>query len=219
MNLTFEVVLAFAAGYAVGSVPLGLVVAYLVAGIDIRRYGTGNVGASNVWRNVGLLPAAVVALGVFLQGLLPPLVARLLGAPDAVVVAAAMGAVVGYGWSIFLGFKGGRGAGVSTGAAAVFSPEGFAVLLAVYGLGWVLRHIALAVLFGFLVYAALVFLFVDSAAIRLGAVLLLILIVVRRLEGVGKDLEHHDLLPTVAGRLLFDRRPDQRLSGPNGQEG
>jgi glycerol-3-phosphate acyltransferase PlsY len=53
-----HILLAFLTGFAVGSIPLGVIVARASAGIDIRRYGTGNIGAYNVWRNVGILAAA-----------------------------------------------------------------------------------------------------------------------------------------------------------------
>src|SRR5205807_2147998 len=76
------------AGYLVGSVPVGMLVARR-AGIDIRRHGTGNIGASNVLRNVGPAPAAIVALASFAQGLAPAWAAGLLtGSPLAVAAAA-----------------------------------------------------------------------------------------------------------------------------------
>src|SRR5215467_14992511 len=91
----------FVAGYLVGSVPVGLIVGRL-AGVDIRRYGTGNIGASNVLRNVGLLPAAVVAVASFAQGLGPAWAAAALTGSPAATAAAAVGSVVGYGWSFLL---------------------------------------------------------------------------------------------------------------------
>ena len=140
-----EAALAFAAGYLVGSVPLGLLVAWTVAGIDIRRYGTGNAGAANIRRNVGFFPAAAAALGIFLQGLVPPLAARFLGGSEAAVAGAAIGAVVGYSWPVFLRFKGGRAVGVATGAAAAIFPSGFVPLLASYVLGALLRQTSLGI--------------------------------------------------------------------------
>ena len=196
-----------------GSVPLGLLVARAVAGIDIRRYGTGNMGAANIRRNVGLLPAGAVALGIFLQGLAPAWLAHLLGASEATVAGAAVGAVVGYGWPVFLGFRGGRAVGTATGAAAAISPGGFVVLLAAYALGSLVKQIALGVLLGFVAYAAYVFYFVALLPYQVASLLLVVLVVIRRLEGVGKDLEQGDAVAVVLDRLLFDRRPGQRLAG------
>lgn len=218
MNATIEVALAFVAGYLVGSVPLGLLVARAVAGIDIRRYGTGNVGAANVRRNVGLLPAGVVALGIFLQGLLPPWVMHLLGGSEAAVAGAAVGAVIGYSWPVFLGFKGGRAVGTATGAAAAISPGGFVILLSVYAFGALMKQVALGVLFGFVVYVAYVLYFATLLPDRVAALLLVILIVTRRLEGVRKDLEQGDPVAVMVDRLFFDRRLGQRLAGSIDEE-
>ncbi len=214
--MTLGTTLAFIFGYLVGSVPLGLLVSRGLYGVDIRRYGTGGTGASNVLHNVGLLPAAVVGLGIFLQGLLPPLTATLFGAPEPVAAAAAIGAVVGYDWPVFLGFKAenARGVGVSTGAAVAVFPLGAVPLLLMYALGRLLKQMAPGVLLGFMAYAAGAYYLDAPPAVRVTALLLLALVVLRRVEGVGRDLRRGDLLPVLADRLLFDRRPGQRLSGP-----
>jgi acyl phosphate:glycerol-3-phosphate acyltransferase len=215
MHVALGATLAFLAGYLVGSAPLGLLVAKAVSGIDIRRYGTGGVGASNVRQNVGTLWAAIVMLGLFAQGLLPPLAVRLADAPEATVVAAALGAVVGYSWSVFLGFKveGARGVGISTGAAAALCPSGLLPLYSACALGALLRQGSVGVLVGFVLYAGWAVYFVDSVAYAVGAFALLALVVVRRLEGVREDLRTGALLPVVVDRLLFDRRPGRRLAG------
>jgi glycerol-3-phosphate acyltransferase PlsY len=178
---------AFLAGYLVGSVPLGLLIARAVSGIDIRRYGTGGVGASNVRHNVGTLWAAIVMLGLFLQGFLPPLAVRLADAPDTTVVAASLGAVVGYSWSVFLGFKveGARGVGISTGAAAALCPGGLLPLYSACALGTLLKQGSVGVLVGFVLYAGWVAYFADSVAYAAGAFALLALVVVRRMEGLN----------------------------------
>lgn len=220
MRPTFEIALAFVAGYLAGSVPLGLLVSKAVAGIDIRRYGTGGIGASNVRHNLGTFPAAVVALGIFLQGLVPPLAVRLLGGSEAAVAAAAVGAMIGYGWPVFMGFKskGGRGVGVSTGAAAVLFPSGLIPLFLAYALGKLFEQLALGVLFGFLAYTGWVLYFADSTADWVGASLLLALVMIRRLEGVGEDLERGAFPQVIANRLFLDRRPGQRLTGSADEE-
>lgn len=203
----FEAI-AFIVGYLVGSVPLGLVVARVFADIDIRQYGTGNVGAANVAENVGRFAAALVALGVFLQGLLPPLAARFLGGSETTVVAAGLGSVVGYGWPVFMNFKGGRALGVGTGMATAMVPVGFFPLVATYALGAILRQTSLGTLLGFVVYAAFVFYATGSTAYHAGAILLLILIAVRRLEGISGDLRRGPPLKVFLNRLLFQKRPD-----------
>ncbi len=213
---------AFVAAYAVGSVPLGLLVGRAFAGIDVRRHGTGGIGASNVRRSVGLPAAIVVALGIFLQGLLPPLVARWSGSNETVVVAAALGAVVGYGWPVYASFgsKERRGVGLSTGAAAAIFPGGFALLVLFgYVLGWALKQMGLTNLLGFVVYTGWTLHFAEPTATKVGAILLLILFLLRRLSGIGEDLGRAPLPSVVAGRLVFDRRPARDLAGDDRNDG
>jgi glycerol-3-phosphate acyltransferase PlsY len=109
----------------VGSFPTGLVDSKLARGIDVRQYGSGNTGATNVLRTLGPVAFVIVFLGDFLKGLAPVLLAVwLIGTPLAQVMAglAAMG---GHNWSVFLRFSGGRG--VATGIGALW---GIAPLIA-----------------------------------------------------------------------------------------
>ena len=204
----FEALPAAGAGYLIGSVPLGLLVSKAVAGVDIRRYGTGNVGAANVRENAGVFAGVLVALGVFLQGLAPALILRLAGGTEAAVAGVAVGAVVGYGWPVFLGFKGGRAVGTGTGAATALYPVGFFPLVLTYALGALVRQTSLGLLLGFFVYAGFVFYAVDSTAYRVASVLVLFVIAARRLEGVGEDMKKGPPVKVFLNLLLFQRRPE-----------
>ena len=206
----------FLAGYLVGSLPVGLLVGRL-GGIDIRRYGTGNIGASNVMRNLGPAPAAVVGVTSFVQGLGPAWAAGALTGSPAAVGAAAVGSVVGYGWSFLLAFRGGRAVGAATGALAALWPVGLVPLLSLYALGGLLRQPAPGVLLGLLAFLVALRLWPHSPEVVGAAVLVVAAVVLKRLDGVRADLR----APAVrAGdvlfdRLVFDRRPGQRLVGPN----
>ncbi len=211
----FETLLATTAGYLVGSVPLGFLIPKAVGGVDIRRRGTGNMGAANARESAGALAAALVALGVFLQGLGPALFVRLSDGPEAAVAGAAVGAVAGYGWPIFPGFKGGRAVGTGTGAATGIYPPGLFVMVLTYALGALLRKTSPGLLLGFVFYAGSVFYAVDSAAYRVGAVLILLIVAVRRLEGVGEEIRKGPSVPVFLNLLLFQERPGR----PAGAEG
>ena len=105
--------------YLVGSVPSAYLVAKLVAGIDIRNYGSGNVGASNVSHHVGKKWVAPIALfDVFGKGLLPVVVGgpMVLDVSPIAVACAALAAMCGHNWPIFLKFSGGRGISVGIGS-------------------------------------------------------------------------------------------------------
>jgi glycerol-3-phosphate acyltransferase PlsY len=108
----------FLIGYAIGSLPIGYLVAQGAGGIDLRRVGSGNVGAANVYRTTGLSTAIAVMLADMAKGAVAVLVAGG-GMPG---VAAGVGAVVGHIYPVWLGFKGGKGVATASGVFAVLSP-------------------------------------------------------------------------------------------------
>jgi len=209
---TWTVAAVGAIAYLVGGVPIGWLLAR-ARGVDVRTLGSGNVGTSNIYRNVDTGLAAFVGPMQFLQGLAPVLVARALGFDVGVQILAALCAVIGNGWPIWLGFNGGRGIAVATGAVAALNPPALVALLACYAIGALLHEIAEGVLGGFLLLplAAAV---VSGPAVALGCSGLLLLILLRRLEGVTDDVRrygHPGRL--VARRLIRDERPGRPLVG------
>jgi glycerol-3-phosphate acyltransferase PlsY len=121
-------VLALAAAYLVGAIPVGVVVARLSSGIDIRRRGSGNIGATNVLRTLGPRAAALTLAGDVAKGYAAVEVARALdGAPPVVALASVL-AVAGNCWPVYLGFRGGKG--VATGLGAFLALIPWAVLAA-----------------------------------------------------------------------------------------
>lgn len=209
-----KVVLCCLGAYAVAGIPVGLVLVRLTQrGLDVRELGTGNVGTSNIFRNVGLGVAAVVGPLQFAQGLVPVLVARELGLPAEAVAAVAVASVAGSGFSPWLGLRGGRGVAVATGAVAGMGLAGLLALLLCYTLGLAAGEIAAGVIAGFCLLP-----FVEVAAAdgmtAVAAGLILFVLVLRRLEGVVDDLRTaEDQWAVVLGRLVLDRRPGQRLVG------
>jgi glycerol-3-phosphate acyltransferase PlsY len=123
------VIPAVLAAYLIGAIPVGWLVARAFGVGDIRRHGSGNIGATNVLRTLGRLPAIVTLLGDVLKGYLAVALAARLTQGDPVAVAvAAVAAVVGNCWSVFLGFRGGKG--VATGLGALLRLVPWATLAA-----------------------------------------------------------------------------------------
>lgn len=139
------ILLAFGYAYLVGAVPTAYVVGRWRRGIDIRRYGSGNVGASNVAHHLGRRWfAAVAAFDLLVKGAGSVLVAGGLGLGPGYQVLAAVLASVGHNWSVYLGLSGGRALSVIIGALAVLSWELLLALLGVVLGGWlVFRSVAL----------------------------------------------------------------------------
>ncbi len=134
------------AAYLFGSLPIGLAIGKLVRGIDIRDYGSGNIGASNVWRILGPAWGVLVFLLDVAKGLLPTLAAhRHLNGPIWLPVAAGLAAILGHNFSPFLKFKGGKGVATSLGVAFGLSWEAALIAFAAWSLLLALtRYISVA---------------------------------------------------------------------------
>lgn len=110
--------LLVAAGFASGSIPFSFLAARLLAGRDVRREGSGNVGATNVFRVAGRTAGVAAVAGDVLKSLLPMLAARALGAAPAWQAATGAAVILGHCYSPFLRFRGGKGV-LSTVAVAL----------------------------------------------------------------------------------------------------
>lgn len=110
--------------YLLGCVPFGIMLAGLWRGIDIRQYGSRNIGATNVLRTVGPGAAAAVFSADVLKGLIPVLLAKYLFPEVAwIAVVCGMAAILGHSVSIFLGFHGGKGAATGLGVIIGLEPR------------------------------------------------------------------------------------------------
>jgi glycerol-3-phosphate acyltransferase PlsY len=112
----FKLIAIAAFAYFLGSFPSAYLAAKIKKGMDIRRQGTGNAGATNVLIVVGPIFAALVYVIDFLKGLVPVLLARNFIGTDISMGLAGFAAILGHDFSIFLGFSGGKGVATTTGA-------------------------------------------------------------------------------------------------------
>jgi len=121
-------------GYLMGSIPVGYLVAKWRSRLDVRAFGSGKTGTTNVLRTAGVKAAALVVIGDLAKGALAVVFAGLimdksylavgslgLGLPLAQVLAA-LAAVAGHNWSVFLKFRGGRGVATFFGGLFAFLP-------------------------------------------------------------------------------------------------
>ncbi len=125
--------LIFVFGFLLGGIPWAYIVSKAVAGIDIRKVGSGNVGATNVARTLGLKWGTLVFVLDALKGFVPVLLVRILIPYNIeLAMATAVAPVLGHMFSPFLGFKGGKGVATSVGAFAALTPVGILVGLVVW---------------------------------------------------------------------------------------
>lgn len=133
------VFLVLVLSYLLGSIPTSIIAGKVAGGLDIREHGSGNAGATNVYRVLGLGPAILVALVDVAKGSVAVLVISgiQVGAPtqlsaDIMMILAGGTAVAGHIWTIFAGFRGGKGMATAIGALAFIAPAALSAALVVW---------------------------------------------------------------------------------------
>lgn len=118
------IALSIIIGYIFGSIPSGLVLVKMVCGIDIREYGSKNIGTTNVFRTVGGRMASIVLIADVVKGILAVLLVRYLFESSLhLELLTAIASLLGHNYSVFLGFKGGRGVATGLGLILLFMPD------------------------------------------------------------------------------------------------
>jgi len=126
--------IAIIAAYLIGSFPSAYIAGRLRKGIDIRQVGTRNMGAMNVFYQVGFV-AGILVLAVDIgKGAAAVALARWLGVPEIAELLAGAAAVTGHGFPVFLKFHGGRGGATCIGVFAFLMPWGIPIYLAIFGI-------------------------------------------------------------------------------------
>lgn len=176
--------------YLLGSVPSGLLVAWLMGGPDPRQAGSGNIGAANLYRLLGRNAGVFTLVGDAGKGAVPVFVARFslegLGAWQAWAVAAVgLVAVLGHLYPLYLGFKGGKGVATGFGVVATLCPLAALVLVVAYGLVvYYYRVISIGSLVGAWLLPIAMGLFADTKAYLVLAGLISVLILQRHRENI-----------------------------------
>ncbi|MDD4202665.1 MAG: glycerol-3-phosphate 1-O-acyltransferase PlsY, partial [Candidatus Omnitrophica bacterium] len=151
----FSLAVASIFGYFIGAIPTAYLLARIVKGIDIRKVGSGNVGATNVYRTLGkkfgfLVLFIDVLKGAFAVYFLPRIFGLQIayGSIEIAQMFVGTAAICGHIWTVFLDFKGGKGVAVTTGVLIVLAPK---IILCAF-LIWVLvftfyKYVSLASIF------------------------------------------------------------------------
>lgn len=128
--MTKNIILLIAA-FVLGSIPFGIITAK-VKGIDLKQVGSGNIGATNVLRSLGKWPAVITLLGDILKGTLAVAIGKYSGVEPLYEGLIGIAAISGHSFSIFLGFKGGKGVATSLGVLLMYTPHVALVTLVVW---------------------------------------------------------------------------------------
>ena len=179
-------VIAVTLGYFVGSIPF----AYLLSrqqGVDLRRAGSGNIGASNVLRTTGVRAAMLAMALDGVKGTIAVLIAQLLAAGPITAVAAACASVVGHVYPIWLRFRGGKGVATAAGAFAVLAPEAMGVASCVFLLAVIVtRFISVGSIAGALTLVIVAAIRDAPGAVAIGAIVSTLIIIYRHRENLAR---------------------------------
>lgn len=118
--------------YLLGSIPFGLLIGRWWSKVDVRKYGSGNIGMTNVLRTVGYIPALFTLLGDGGKGLLAVLLAAEVTDNPFFALLAGTAAVIGHNWPVFLHFRGGKGVATAAGAVLAVRPWSGLVLFIIW---------------------------------------------------------------------------------------
>lgn len=198
--------------YLLGSVPTAYLVARWRRGIDLRRFGSGNIGASNVLASGSRWSSLIVIIFDLSKGAIPVLIARGVDMPAYQQVVIGLAAISGHNWPVFLHFNGGRGILTTLGVVLALAPW-LGVALLVLAFAWIpFGQFALGTLVALMLLPVLswffsgVFQVQQSAPLTLGFLAFMMLAVVRRLTANrGRLPSGAQLGEVMLNRFLFDR--------------
>ena len=199
--------------YLLGSIPTAYLVAKWRRGIDIRQYGTGNVGAANVLAVVSKRWSIAVTIFDVGKGALMVWIAQLLGLGAAQQAAVGITAIIGHNWPVFLRFQGGRGIFTSLGVIAVLEPWlGLIALVFPYLFFAPFRQVSLGVGLALIIlpiiswFASQPLGVEEPLAITIGFIIIVLIVFIRRLSAPRRPISAS--VPTgelIINRILFDR--------------
>ncbi|SCZ77182.1 glycerol-3-phosphate 1-O-acyltransferase PlsY [Acidaminobacter hydrogenoformans] len=176
-------------GYAFGCIPCSYLASRMLGQIDIRNYGSGNTGATNVYRVLGKKAGIIAFIGDFLKGLLPALIGNAIAGQEAGAIAALF-AVIGHCYPVTLKFRGGKG--VATSAGMIFGTApliGVILIVLQFAILFVTKYMSLASIISAVLFPILVYFSDPSPVYQIASILMGLLVIFRHHSNIRKLLK------------------------------
>jgi len=173
--------------FILGSIPFGIIIAK-AKGVDLKKVGSRNIGATNVLRSLGRWPAALTLLGDILKGTIAVAIGKYFGMGPLNEGLIGISAILGHNFSIFLGGKGGKGVATSLGVLLIYTPKAALITL----LLWLLvvfftKYSSLGAIVAFGLYPVNILLFdPDSKGKLTIAILITVLVLIKHRDNIQK---------------------------------
>jgi glycerol-3-phosphate acyltransferase PlsY len=175
-----------ATAYLIGSIPTGLILGKAY-GIDVRREGSGNIGATNLYRTVGRKVGVLTLIGDCLKGFIPVMAVKYCALPSDYAVWVGLAAFCGHVFSVFLKFKGGKGVATALGVFLALTPLAVAIALAVFAafmLAW--RYVSVGSIAAAAIMPIAVALLGMGKILTLGTLFIALVVISRHHENIRR---------------------------------
>lgn len=193
-------------GYLIGSIPNGLLIGKNLYDVDLRQFGSKNIGATNAFRTLGVWPACLVFLTDAAKGIIAVTLSKfILGTPIALLIGG-IAAIGGHNWSIFLKFTGGRGVATGLGVIAVLVPQITAIVFLIWAvIVYITRYVSLASIVAAIFVPIFMWIFGEKIEYLYFGILAALFVVGRHKPNIERLLKGTELKIKV-GNIITDSR-------------
>ncbi len=174
--------------YLIGSIPTGLLLGKAY-GIDVRKEGSGNIGATNLYRTVGRKVGIITLIGDCLKGLFPVLLVKLSALPPEYAALVGLAAFCGHVFSIFLKFKGGKGVATALGVFLALAPLAVAIAIALFAfIMFLWRYVSLGSISAAAAMPLAVYLLGGNKTVTGVTAVIAVIVIIRHIENIKRLL-------------------------------
>ncbi len=183
---TIILALLIGSAYLIGSIPTGLLFGKAY-GIDVRKEGSGNIGATNLYRTVGRKVGIFTLVGDCLKGLLPVMFVKFSALPPEFAAWVGLAAFCGHVFSVFLKFRGGKGVATALGVFLALAPLAVAIAIALFaGMMFVWRYVSLGSISAAAIMPLAVFFLGGSRTVTVVTLVIAVIVIIRHQENIRR---------------------------------
>ncbi len=195
MGLVMGPTVLVLSSYFCGAIPFGVLIGNFFYKTDIRRFGSKNTGATNVWRVLGAKAGATTLFLDILKGAIPVTLSRTLYADNSLLaILCGMAAIVGHNWSLFLKGSGGKGVATSAGVFIALIPAQAGLALATFALFFFsTRYVSIGSIMGALSLLASCFVFETPASVKWFVFVAAVLLILKHVPNIKRLIKGEEL--------------------------
>ncbi len=192
--MTIKLLLVLIASYLIGSIPNGYIISKKFYGIDITKYGSGNIGATNVQRVLGTKPALIVLLLDLAKGGIAILLGRYVAQSYSVMMLSGVAAIIGHDYSVFMPhFKGGKGVAATYGVAAFINfPAALLSFLVFIGVVWKTKYVSLGSIVSISCFPLFLWLLGENKTVVLMSIIFPLLVIFSHRENIKRLIKGNE---------------------------